>query len=347
MASEEYSRLQSQIFRYGHNYDQNVDQYCPPLVKTKKGEIAKRQPKVPPQNVQYWKAQCSFRGLKTTGRIEELRDRVRNRDKARDAGFKLEHDRIKHLLDLQGQKLQAEENERHWHDPETSLDEKARIDAYRALKEHLELNNGIRQSSMIIKAASKDLVDAATKFGLACQIVKAPNSMVDRFELFNAWSRLTVIGHATAVAATATKLAERAAHDQRQQELAEQREEAERQAALLAEKEEKIEKRRALLAKAKEMQDWDITGVWEVHCDTLAHYTSEEPAELSMEIFRDDFAFDSNGRPYSEDSEDSEDEQDYYDPQPRVSKAPAARRPDMPKFCASFNFSILEGHFCV
>lgn len=51
MTPEDYQRTQRKLTRYGHSFDSNLDQKLPaPLLKTKKGGIAKRQPKYERKN---------------------------------------------------------------------------------------------------------------------------------------------------------------------------------------------------------------------------------------------------------------------------------------------------------
>lgn len=91
------------------------------------------------------------------------------------------------------------------------------------------------------------------------------------------------------------------------------------------------------------MDDWDLTGKWNVQCDALAEDHDEKTLEnLTMEIFKDDYRLDAAG----DDEETSEDEYsengdgDDVDGEP-VQECPA----DLirPRFCARFDFGVLEG----
>jgi hypothetical protein len=85
MTLEEYKRAKRESERYGHRFDSNLDRtYFPEPLRNKNGKIAARQPDIPKANTPYWKAQCSFRGLKTSGTIEDLQARLRCRAAKKD-----------------------------------------------------------------------------------------------------------------------------------------------------------------------------------------------------------------------------------------------------------------------
>jgi hypothetical protein len=65
--------------------------------------------------------------------------------------------------------------------------------------------------------------------------------------------------------------------------------EKQRLAAEKAQKAADKAKKQAVLAEAKQMDDWDLTGRWEVECDDLAGYSSGQPSKLIMNIWRDHF----------------------------------------------------------
>lgn len=60
-----------------------------------------------------------------------------------------------------------------------------------------------------------------------------------------------------------------------------------------------------MVQEARQFDDWDITGKWNVQCDALAEYNDDETQQkLHMEIFKDDYRLDAAG----DDQETSEDE---------------------------------------
>ena len=85
MTPEEYERAYRKLARYGQHFDISVDSKLPqPLVKTKAGKVAKRQPSYDERLKSFYQAQCSFRGLKTSGSKDELQQLLQNRDVRKD-----------------------------------------------------------------------------------------------------------------------------------------------------------------------------------------------------------------------------------------------------------------------
>lgn len=246
MTPEEASRLYGQLTRYGTHYDPNVDAYCPPLLRIKNGNIAKRQPKVREMGTNYWKSQCSFRHLGTSGRIEELKDRVRNRDRSKDIAIKQELDRIQSLLDVHNAQQEKEREERWWQDPSIRLELKIESDAQRALKALLDQNPGLRNSVRIIRTRTNALTYWSQQFGLACQTVEPPQSILMNDWL--SWGSWSVIGRADLVQQQVNKLSEQAKKEA-------QAEQARADAAEEAKRLEQRKRQAALLDEAKGLND--------------------------------------------------------------------------------------------
>jgi hypothetical protein len=61
----------------GHGYHENLESFFPRIALTKAGKVAKRQVIPPKQPVDWWKAQCAFRGLNSTGTIQELQNHLK------------------------------------------------------------------------------------------------------------------------------------------------------------------------------------------------------------------------------------------------------------------------------
>lgn len=85
MTPEEYKQAKTKLTRYGQLFDKNVDKFLPaPLKFTKAGRVAKRQAKYTEQSLEYYKAQCSFRGLAVSGTGDDLREALQLRDKSKE-----------------------------------------------------------------------------------------------------------------------------------------------------------------------------------------------------------------------------------------------------------------------
>lgn len=346
MTPEEIERAPKSLSRYNERFDPNVDQHLPAdLVKTKKGAIAKRQPHYPKRTQAYYKAQCSFRGLRTTGSTDELQQILKFRDRSNDVRVKQALDRTRELLDAEYEKQEKESAERWWNDPARTLEEKANEDAMRALRESLMKEDLLTASCAVLTLDAWGLERAAQQLGLAYQLVNAPRSMCRA--VFGPAS-VHIVGSAKAVRQRAKQISDEAAEEERQIE-------EKRQAALAARREAMIQKQRALLSEAMRMEDWDLTGEWVLKCDALATYSSNTPARLSMTIYRDDFDISNPAK----DEPRSDDEEDEFDSAPlgyaqyayaaRAPPRPVAaaptRNPDptIPRFCAEFNFAVIEG----
>ena len=60
-------------------YKADMDPYLPLLTPklTKTGKVAVHQPQITKQSMKWWKAQCGFRGLPISGKLQDLQDRIR------------------------------------------------------------------------------------------------------------------------------------------------------------------------------------------------------------------------------------------------------------------------------
>ncbi|KAK4496922.1 hypothetical protein PRZ48_011371 [Zasmidium cellare] len=333
MTPEDYKRLHGKLNRYGEHYDPNVDTHLPPdLVKTKKGAIAKRQPYFRPRSAAYYKAQCSFRGLKTSGKIDELQQLLKMRDVSQDARVKEELNTVRAQVNAYQEAERRREAERWWADPGRTLEEKVLRDAFRAVEESLAKEDVLKTSCCVFRNCSADLEAAARRFGLAYEFVDlAPGSF-----LVNARQ---VVGQEGAVKAAAKRIRDEVEQQRREAEARRQAEISRQRAAAKARQEQ-------MMSEAKQAADWDLTGSWVVECHELAEYSEgpDRPAKLSMQIWRDDFSLQDvrEEEPHSSSEEEDEDEEEE---ERRDHKAPAPRPNDthIPRFHASFNFGPVEG----
>ncbi|KAF2170566.1 hypothetical protein M409DRAFT_19385 [Zasmidium cellare ATCC 36951] len=337
MTPEDYKRLHEKLSRYGERFDSNVDTHLPAdLVRTKRGAIAKRQPHFPARNAAYYKAQCSFRGLKTSGKIDELQQLLKTRDIAQDARIKNELEGIQKQVDAYQEEERRREAERWWLDPVRTLDAKTSRDAFRAVEESLAREDVLKTSCHVFARCSDDLEDAARKLNLAYEFIDlAPGSF--------SMNARQIIGQEAAVKAAAKRIREEAEQQRRDAEARCQAEVARRRAAARARQEQ-------MLAEAKQAPDWDISGSWTVECNPLAEY-SEGPdrrATLSMEIWRDGFSLEDvrQDEPDSDDEDNEDEEEDEEDDHrrgPISLETPHPHDASIPRFHASFDFGVVEG----
>jgi hypothetical protein len=176
MTPTEYKEAKRNSERYGHHFDSNIDRtYFPEPLRNKNGKIAARQPNIPKANTPYWKAQCSFRGLKTSGTVEELQARLRTRDKSKDSELQKKASEASTLVYQEDRARAAAEAERWWNDPSRTFCEHLEKDSHRALKENLERGVTLRRSCEILPMSYLfDLQKPASELGLSWQRVRAP-----------------------------------------------------------------------------------------------------------------------------------------------------------------------------
>ena len=118
-------------------FDPSVADALPLLepVRTKSGSIKVHQPHVKQTTLEYWKAQCIFRGLAMSGTKQALQERVRNSLSGSSKGemlpeFKLEQERMLRRF----REANAAARDDKWSNLRT-LEEKADADASRFLQE--------------------------------------------------------------------------------------------------------------------------------------------------------------------------------------------------------------------
>jgi hypothetical protein len=85
MTPEQYDQVRRKLTRFGESFDMSLtSKLPPPVVRTKAGKIAKRQPHYDKRPRSYYQSQCSFRGLTTSGLTEKLQEALQSRDVGQD-----------------------------------------------------------------------------------------------------------------------------------------------------------------------------------------------------------------------------------------------------------------------
>ncbi|KAF2444936.1 hypothetical protein P171DRAFT_286335 [Karstenula rhodostoma CBS 690.94] len=282
MTPEEYNRAKRESKRYDHYFDSNMDRiYFAEPLRNKNGKIAARQPEIPKANTPYWKAQCSFRGLKTSGTIEDLQARLRTRNKSKDAEIEKKSTEASTLVHQEDRRRAAAQAEAWWIDPSRTFREHLEKDSHRALKDNLDKGGSLSRSYELIPMSYLfDLQKPALDLGLSWQRVHAPESYREP----NSYRDVTVqiVGQEKAVNKKAKEISAEKQKEVREME----------KKRLVAEKAQKAAdkaKKQAVLTEAKKMDDWDLTGGWEVECDDLADYSSEQSSKLTMNVWCDHF----------------------------------------------------------
>jgi hypothetical protein len=237
---------------------------------------------------------------------------------------------------------EANHFEQYWQSLGTDFDQKLANDPQRALQEEMQ-----KPDSRLLRSYSTyvnepyDLSRAAKNLGLAYVDVQEMSEVPPGCD----FQRCQIIGEATAVDAHAKEFMKTATQKVKEQW-------SSWNARVEAAKAAKQAQHQALQAEAKAAQDWNLTGLWTVHCNELACYSSERPERLTMEIFKDDF----NLNDVCGEDVESEARESYYAhygeygyrntderparPKPKEESAAELQRP---RFCAKFNFAVVEG----
>lgn len=275
----------------GHNYDRRVAEYMPLLepLKTKRGAIAKRQPKKPRgQPALWWKAQCAFRGLQSKGPLEEYQNALRGHEndpicdevikveKAAKEKFKIENEKEKENRWLN----KWSDEEKSYKNPRRYLNEKFKPGG--SSKEIVQL-----QTHRLPMSGTTWICQIAEELGLECRTTDDPKNLDSMWR--HSYS-LAIIGQNKAAVDERVKFIK---EDVKQAEIAIEKEKARlRKKAQEAERQREEEARKE--ARKREIalencKDWDVTGTWEISCpyieENWGDYASDK---LTMKIYRQD-----------------------------------------------------------
>jgi hypothetical protein len=347
MSPEEYQRAGCKLVRYGEHFDMSLDSKLPqPLKKTKAGKVAKRQPAYDERTKSYYQAQCSFRGLKTSGGKDELQQLLQHRDVRNDLEIRRELDQLENERRDYEKELERFRFERWWNDPASTFEAKLRRQPQRALEEEMQKPNSfLLKDCRVYRGHRYDLSRAAANLSLGYEAVSGPIDLPPGEEI----QQCQIIGEATAVATNVIAFKQDAEKKVREQW-------ASYNARFEAAKAQIRAERQAFRDQASSNDDWDLTGKWIICCDQLSQYRTgpDHPEKLHMEIFKDDYKL--NAVRVDEAESDSEDGEDYGrvlgcpgyygNPERRMRTAPVpesvadSRRP---RYCARFHFGVVEG----
>lgn len=223
--------------------------------------------------------------------------------------------------------------EQWWKDLSISFEEKLLRLPQRALQEERDKpNSRLRLSCLTFPGHEFDILRAAKRLGLACEELQGPTHLPPGSVI----EQCQIVGESTAVRMQAENF-KHAAEQNAQERWGLWKAQIEANNAA-----NEIE-RKKLVQEARQLDDLDITGKWNVLCDALAEHNDDEAQEkLHMEILKDDYRLDAAG----DDEETSEDEcpengsEDDADGKP-VQECPADLT--RPRFCARFDFGVIEG----
>lgn len=292
------------VFR--NPFDPNVASFLPLLspVRNKNGMVARRQPRIPDRNMNYWRAQCVFRGLPHTGRdLQPLQKAVRN---AADKGMLPEFVEMEKRLKLEFQikndagreeksrkesawkeaqkmreqdlrekmRVQAAAREERWKTSDT--DYKAEEDPERFLQETFP-PGGPKIEAIVVKGLDKSsrhqLHMAAKELHLRTESTDAPKTIggsSGESSGGNEPKRWMVIGRKTAhVAAKIQDIGREAIRARLQWQEAQ---------------DDKIGEAHAkIISKLRRGAGWDVTGSWHIKCPKIENEYDQEGLWLDIQ----------------------------------------------------------------
>lgn len=254
--------------KYGASFQADLSDSLPILFKNGSINKAKSQ-RQELQSADWWRAQCAFRGLPTSGGIGEVQARLRSGANTM----------TKELVELE-KKAQAEwkaeddanqRRARQEYQDQQSEDELNGINRLRAI-----FNDNNATLATVFKKDCQGLGRAATKMGLQFRWMHAP-TISWRLEWDDSW---IIVGRTTAD--VEAKYAEVRSEDRDRILAQELQKEEEEKAARDAE----TRLRASIADLSAKKGDWDVTGVWKITCQEFLDSYSYHNDELNLNIYR-------------------------------------------------------------
>lgn len=169
-------------------------------MKTKAGKVAKRQPQYDERPKSYYQAQCSFRGLKTSGGKDELQQLLQHRDLRKDLEIQDELDQLDSDINAYGEEQEELRLEEWWKDPATTFEDRLLQSPERALQEEMQNPDSfLLHSCRILRGHWYGLSRATAALSLGYEAVSGPVDLPPDCEIQQCY----IIGEAKAVATNA------------------------------------------------------------------------------------------------------------------------------------------------
>lgn len=260
--------------RSGYAFEADLTPYLPHLFKNgkvKKGLAKRQQWDGRNEPMDWWKAQCAFRGLPQTGKLEDLHNRLRSAPNVK----------TKELAELE-QRANAE-----WEakdavakaDEERELEALQRKDmeeALRALKLTFEGGGKNAPDAIVMKKGWESMRPAAESLKLYSSILRAP---VVSFNLDEDYHWIVIGKTKGSVDAKVASIRKEADDFIAAQE---RRKDAEAQ-----QKRDEIANKHAAIAKGfAKGAPWDVTGTWKITCEEID--SDYGVGERTLKIYRVD-----------------------------------------------------------
>ncbi|KAG4419598.1 hypothetical protein IFR04_007300 [Cadophora malorum] len=254
-----------------HRYARNVAQYIPLLepLRTKKGNLAARQPRHDSKPQGWWESQCVFRGLSSNGTIEDLQNVLRGHEEDPIADDILNlQERARRKFKL----MNKEAREINWlHN--MSDEEKATNDPRRYLKETFPAGSKSMETVLLTTHFVINIQETAKELGLRCEYTHAPTDGDAVLQMAKYW---VVVGQDRSIVTEKVRMIERET-----QRLKREQEEGQQE---LRRKNKVIRTTQTEEEEAIAMnKDWDVAGSWRISSPHIEQ--GWDVANLTMDLY--------------------------------------------------------------
>ncbi|XTI94725.1 hypothetical protein V2W45_1441463 [Cenococcum geophilum] len=252
---------------YGHRFVADLTPHLPTLFKNgkvKKGETNRRQQYEP----NWWKAQCTFRGLSEKGKLPELQDRLRKGPNVMLPELVELEKRVNSEWMVKDEALRLQEEREAEIQYQKEVDEATDI-LKKAFHDEKSGSDIIR-----IKNRWSEVWDAAESLKLTCAAFRSPHRVY--------WKDYDclVVGRSKASVDTELAILRKEFNDdveakEREEEAKEKEKEAERDATA-----------RAVAIMSEKGGMWDVTGTWKISCPEIDRQYNTERKDMALQIYR-------------------------------------------------------------
>jgi hypothetical protein len=251
-------------------YDADAARFLPLLTPklTKSGTVAVRQPHIPKQSADWWRSQCSLRGLPSTGKIELLQQRIREHgDKGMEKSLREACEKMTREFEETNKATLG----KIWGSADNN--EKAKVWTKAFLYENFVLPPKAKKKTVVVEVDdwAEKMEQACREMNIFCEERKMNKHRTGQ--------RLVVAG--LDQLAVRSKMAELSQDEIRAAARAREEAEAKQQAA------EKEYQRTLKLAKSKGRQSkgpWDVAGGWSIDCSRIEGEWGYRGQKCSLDI---------------------------------------------------------------
>lgn len=263
------------LMKNGHAFCSDIDRFLPLLEpkRTKAGKIAVRQPHVPKQPMEWWRAQCAFRALPQSGKMADLQDRLRRYNGSMDD----ELQQMQRRLNTEYWKRNAAAREEKWL-ALRSNEARAEMDLNRFLREQfLDVTDDASKDKVIIlkTCAGAELRSVVEAMGLEHDSTSAPLNADHSYQDPRQW---LVVGKSRS--AVFRKVSEISREAQRSQQRAKE-----------ALREDASGLRKAIVSKLTASEKsgmWNVVGSWSIQAPCIQGHTGDDTEKCTLNIYLSD-----------------------------------------------------------